>query len=55
MCIDTTSMELDEGDTSSYYIDVDFSVRDDMFHLQFIVTRCLFKVCYLGTGTRSSW
>ena len=48
-------MVLDKGDTSSYYIDVDFSVRDDMFHLQFIVARCLFKVRYLGMGTRSSW
>ena len=55
MCIDTTSMVLDEGGTSSYYIDVDFSVRDDMLDLQFMVTRYLFKVCYLGMGARSSW
>ena len=55
MCVDTTSMVLDEGDTLSYYIDIDFSVHDDMFHLQFIVPSYLFKVCYLGTGMRSSW
>ena len=48
-------MALDEGGTSFHYIDVDFSVRDDMLDLRFMVTRYLFKVCYLGIRAKSSW